>query len=395
MLFSILKKIKFKGKIDFIDYKGNKHSFGQAEPYSKVRFTNKSIERKLVRNPGLYLGEGYMNKEIVIEAGTIEDFINVITFSYDDYINHNSAFRMYKKILSFCKPFQQINRLVQSKNNVAHHYDLNEDLYRLMLDKDMQYSCAYFHNENISLEQAQTDKKKHIIEKLQIKDHMEVLDIGCGWGGMAFEIARQSQCEITGISLSENQINYCNKKAKELKLDNQVHFELCDYRKVKGKFQKIVSVGAFEHFGKKFYKTFFQKVHDVLTDDGISLLHTIGSVNPPGPVQPFIQKRIFPGGITPSLSDLVKPIEKTGLIIADCETLIHHYDKTLRAWLKRFLKNKEKAKSLHNREFVRMWECYLSMCSAAFNFKDLVVYQLQLVKNFTALPSNRRNYIYQ
>ena len=250
-------------------------------------------------------------------------------------------------------------------------------------------------SENESLEDAQQNKMNHIIKKLDLRPEQKVLDIGCGWGGLAFEIARQSQCEIMGISLSENQINYCNKKAKELKLDNQVHFELCDYRKVKGKFQKIVSVGAFEHFGKKFYKTFFQKVHDVLTDDGISLLHTIGSVNPPGPVQPFIQKRIFPGGITPSLSDLVKPIEKTGLIIADCETLIHHYDKTLRAWLKRFLKNKEKAKSLHNREFVRMWECYLSMCSAAFNFKDLVVYQLQLVKNFTALPSNRRNYIYQ
>ena len=168
MLFSILKKIKFKGKIDLIDYKGNKHSFGQAGPYSKVRFTNKSIERKLVRNPGLYLGEGYMNNEIVIEAGTIENFINVITFSYNDYINHNSVFRMYKKILYFFKPFQQFNRLIQSKNNVAHHYDLNEDLYRLMLDKDMQYSCAYFHNENISLEQAQTDKKKHIIGRIFI-----------------------------------------------------------------------------------------------------------------------------------------------------------------------------------------------------------------------------------
>ena len=196
MLFSILKKIKFKGKIDFIDYKGNKHSFGQVGPYSKVRFTNKSIERKLVHNPGLYLGEGYMNKEIVIEAGTIEDFINVITMSYDDYINHNSAFRMYDKILSFFKPFQQINRLVQSKNNVAHHYDLNEDLYRLMLDKDMQYSCAYFHNENISLEQAQTDKKKHIIEKLQIKDDMLVLDIGCGWGGMALQIAKDTGARV-------------------------------------------------------------------------------------------------------------------------------------------------------------------------------------------------------
>ena len=221
------------------------------------------------------------------------------------------------------------------------------------------------------------------------------MDIGCGWGGMVYEIARQSQCEVTGISLSENQINYCKKKAKEFKLDNQVNFELCDYREVKGKYQRLVSVGAFEHIGKKFYKTFFKKVHNIMTDNGICLLHTIGTVNSPGPTQPFIQKRIFPGGIIPSLSDLISPIEKTGLILADCETLIHHYDKTLKAWLDRFLKNKEKAKFLYNKEFVRMWEFYLASCSAGFKFKDLVVYQLQLVKSFTALPSNRRNYIYQ
>jgi len=178
-------------------------------------------------------------------------------------------------------------------------------------------------------------------------------------------------------------------------MDNQVYFELCDYRSVKGKFDRIVSVGAFEHFGKKFYKTFFKKVKNIMTDDGIFLLHTIGTIDKPGPVQPFIQKYIFPGGVVPSLSDMVKPIEKTGLIVSDCETLIHHYDKTLKVWLDRFMQNKEKAKYLYNREFVRMWEFYLASCSAAFKFKDLVVYQLQLVKSFTAPPSNRRNYIYQ
>ena len=193
----------------------------------------------------------------------------------------------------------------------------------------------------------------------------------------------------------KTKLNTAKKKAKELKLDNQTHFELCDYRAVKDKFQKIVSVGAFEHFGKKFYKTFFKKIHNIMTNDGICLLHTIGSVNAPKSPHPFITKKIFPGGIIPSLSDLISPIEKTGLILADCETLIHHYDKTLKAWLDRFLKNKDKAKFLYDREFVRMWEFYLASCSAAFKFRDLVVYQLQLVKNFTALPSNRRNYIYQ
>jgi len=239
------------------------------------------------------------------------------------------------------------------------------------------------------------NKILNIIKKLNLKPGQRVLDIGCGWGGMAFEIAKQSQCEVKGISLSENQINYCKNKAKELNMDNQVYFELCDYRSVKGKFDRIVSVGAFEHFGKKFYKTFFKKVKNIMTDDGIFLLHTIGSIDKPGPVQPFIQKYIFPGGIIPSLSDMVKPIEKVGLILSDCETLIHHYDKTLKAWLDRFMQNKQKAKYMYNKEFVRMWEFYLASCSAAFKFRDLVVYQLQLVKNFTAPPSNRRNYIYQ
>jgi len=292
--------------------------------------------------------------------------------------------------------FTNYNLPTKSKKNVESHYDLGEELYDLFLDKKhRQYSCAYFLKNNESLEEAQQNKINHIIKKLNLRPGDKVLDIGCGWGGMAFEIARQSQCEITGISLSENQIDYCKKKSEELNLNNQVNFELCDYRSVKEKYQRVVSVGAFEHFGKKFYKTFFKKVNNILTEDGVCLLHTIGSVDPPGPTSPFIQRRIFPGGIIPSLSDLIKPIEKTGLIIGDCETLIHHYDKTLKIWLERFLENKNKAKSLYDKEFVRMWEFYLASCSAAFKFRDLVVYQLQLVKNFTSLPKNTRNYIYQ
>ena len=301
-----------------------------------------------------------------------------------------------KKIMHVWRFLTNYNVPTKAKKDIKHHYDIGEDLYDLFLDKKhRQYSCAYFLNEKETLEEAQQNKINHIIKKLDLRPNQKVLDIGCGWGGMAFEIAKQSRCEVTGISLSENQINYCKNKAKELKLDNQVNFELLDYREVKQKFQRVVSVGAFEHFGKKFYKTFFKKINNIMTEDGICLLHTIGSVDPPGPTQPFIQKRIFPGGVIPSLSDLVNPIERTGLIIADCETLIHHYDKTLNAWLDRFMKNKDKAKNLYDKEFVRMWEFYLASCSAAFKFRDLVVYQLQLVKSFTSPPSNRRNYIYQ
>ena len=397
ILARLLSKIYKKGGIVMIDSQGQKYICGKPNLDNPLtlKLLEKNLNWKLVLNPDLNFPEAYMRGEIKIENGSLIDFLN-LTFENIGRKEINLYGYMSKKALHAWRFIANYNLPTKSKKDIQHHYDKGEELYDLFLDKKhRQYSCAYFLSPNESLEDAQQNKINHIIKKLNLRPGQKVLDIGCGWGGMAFEIARQSQCEVTGISLSENQINYCKKKAKELKLDNQVNFELCDYRKIKGKFNKIVSVGAFEHFGKKFYKTFFKRIKNLMTDDGICLLHTIGSVDEPGPAQSWIQKRIFPGGIVPSLSEMVIPIEKTGLVISDCETLIHHYDKTLKAWLDRFLKNKEKAKFMYNKEFVRMWECYLSMCSAAFHFRDLVVYQLQLVKNFNSPPSNRRNYIYQ
>ena len=403
MLFArLLSKIfNKKNGIVLIDSEGQKYICGTPNLNNPLtlKLLKKELNWKLVLNPDLNFPEAYMRGEIEFENGSLLDFLNM-AFENIGHGEINISGYIVKKILHAWRFITNYNLPGRSKFNAQSHYDIGgakgESLYDLFLDKKhRQYSCAYFKKDDESLEDAQQNKLNHIIRKLDIKSGQRVLDIGCGWGGMVYEIARQSQCEVTGISLSENQINYCKKKAKEFKLDNQVNFELCDYREVKGKYQRLVSVGAFEHIGKKFYKTFFKKVHNIMTDNGICLLHTIGTVNSPGPTQPFIQKRIFPGGIIPSLSDLISPIEKTGLILADCETLIHHYDKTLKAWLDRFLKNKEKAKFLYNKEFVRMWEFYLASCSAAFKFRDLVVYQLQLVKSFTAPPSNRRNYIYQ
>ena len=403
MLFArLLSKIfNKKNGIVLIDSQGQKYICGKPNLNNPLtlKLLKKELNWKLILNPDLNFPEAYMRGEIEFENGSLLDFLNM-AFENIGHGEINISGYIVKKILHAWRFITNYNLPGRSKFNAQSHYDIGgakgESLYDLFLDKKhRQYSCAYFKKDDESLEDAQQNKLNHIIRKLDIKSGQRVLDIGCGWGGMVYEIARQSQCEVTGISLSENQINYCKKKAKEFKLDNQVNFELCDYREVKGKYQRLVSVGAFEHIGKKFYKTFFKKVHNIMTDNGICLLHTIGTVNSPGPTQPFIQKRIFPGGIIPSLSDLISPIEKTGLILADCETLIHHYDKTLKAWLDRFLKNKEKAKFLYNKEFVRMWEFYLASCSAGFKFRDLVVYQLQLVKSFTALPSNRRNYIYQ
>ena len=398
MLFARLLSKTFKKKgIVLIDSQGQKYICGKPDLNKPLtlKLLKKNLNWKLVLNPDLNFPEAYMRGEIEIENGSLLDFLNMI-FENIGRSEINTFGYIMKKAFHTWRFLTHYNLPTQSKKNAQYHYDKGEDLYDLFLDKKhRQYSCAYFLKDKESLEEAQQNKINHIIKKLNLKPGQKVLDIGCGWGGMAFEIARQSQCEVKGISLSENQINYCKNKAKELNLDNQVHFELCDYREVKDKFDRIVSVGAFEHFGKKFYKTFFKKIKNIMTEDGICLLHTIGSVDEPGPTQPFIQKYVFPGGVIPSLSDMVKPIEKTGLIISDCETLIHHYDKTLKEWLNRFMQNKEKAKYMYNKEFVRMWEFYLASCSAAFKFRDLVVYQLQLVKSFTATPSNRRNYIYQ
>jgi len=397
MLARLLSKIYKKNGIVLIDSKGQKYICGHPDLKKPItlKLLKKNLNWKLLLNPDFNFPEAYMRGEIKIENASLLEFL-YMTFENIGRGEINFSGYMIKKIFHFWRFLTNYNLPGRSKKNVKHHYDIGEELYDLFLDKKhRQYSCAYFTKDNESLEDAQQNKINHIIKKLNLKAGNKVLDIGCGWGGMAFEIARQSECEVTGISLSENQIKYCKEKAKELNLGNQVKFELLDYRSINRKFDRVVSVGAFEHFGKKFYKTFFKKLKNILNDDGICLLHTIGSVDSPSPPQTWIQSRIFPGGVVPSLSEMIDPIEKTGLIVSDCETLIHHYDKTLKAWLDRFMENKEKAKYMYNKEFVRMWEFYLSSCSAAFKFRDLVVYQLQLAKKFTALPSNRRNYIYQ
>jgi len=392
-LFSSIYK---KGGIILIDHSGQKFICGKPnfEKPLTLKILKKKLNLQLLVNPDLSFPEAYMKGEIKIENGSLLDFLN-LTFENLGRKEINTSGYLVKKMLHAWRFFTNYNLPLKSKKNVEHHYDLGEDLYNLFLDKEhRQYSCAYWKSSKETLEQAQQNKINHIIKKLDLRPGQTVLDIGAGWGALCFEIAKQSKCEVTGITLSQNQFEYCKKKAKELKLDNQCHFELSDYRELKGKFNRVVSVGMLEHVGRKFYKTFFKKISDLMTDDGLSLIHTIGSTDPKSPPQPFIQKYIFPGGLVPSGSELVSAVEKTGLILSDMESLIHHYDKTLKVWLERFLENREKAKNLYSESFCRMWEFYLASCSAAFKYRDLLVYQLQIVKNYRAIPSNRRDYIY-
>jgi len=394
MLSNIFKK---KSGIILVDSEGQKFICGNPELNKPLtlKILNKKLNWKLWLNPELAFPEAYMNGEIKIENGSLLDFLYLIFENLGrNEINKTGYF--IKKVLHAWRFFTNYNLPLKSKKNVEYHYDLGEDLYDLFLDKKFrQYSCGYWKSENESLEEAQQNKINHIIKKLDLKRGQTVLDIGSGWGSMCFEIARQSECEVTGVTLSKNQYKYSISKAKELKLDNQCHFELLDYRHLKGKFNRIVSVGMLEHVGRKFYKTFFKQINNLMTNDGLSLIHTIGSVDPKGPPQPFIQKYIFRGGLIPSASDLIDAIEKTGLVLSDMESLIFHYDKTLKAWLDRFLTNREKAKKMYSEKFCKMWEFYLSSCAVGFKYRDMLVYQLQIVKNFNSIPSNRRDYIYK
>ena len=399
ILAKVLNKIYKKNGIILEDSSGQKYIVGNPRKDNPItiKLLKDNLKWKLILDPELEFPEAYMRNEILIENGSLEEFLMPLIENLGrDEITTASYFS--KKIYQGIRFISNFNLPGKARKNVEHHYDIGGDkgekLYDIFLDtKHRQYSCAYWKENTKTLEEAQQNKIDHIIKKLNIKSGQKILEVGCGWGGMAFEIARQKGCEVKGISLSKNQINYCKEKAKELNLDNQVSFELADYREVKGEYDRIYSVGMFEHVGKKFYNVFFKSINNLLKSDGLFLLHTIGVVDKPTPPNKFINKYIFPGGVCPTLSQIVKPIEKTGLIVADTETLIRHYDKTLLSWLNRFLEKKDLVKDMFDEKFVKMWSFYLASCAAAFRYRDLAVFQLQIVKNFNAARPTR-DYIY-
>tara|TARA_B100001123_G_C15253215_1_gene1003604 strand:- start:91 stop:1296 length:1206 start_codon:yes stop_codon:yes gene_type:complete len=399
ILARFLSKIFNKEGIILVDSQGQKYICGEISNKEKpltIKLLNKDLNWKLAIYPQLYLGEEYYKGNIEIENGTIYDFLNLALKNvgrgkiniYSTVLNH----LVYG--VNFLTKF---NFVKSSKRNAEMHYNRGEDIYDWMLDSEhRQYSCALFKDPNETLEVAQTNKLSHIVKKLNLKPGQRVLDIGCGWGGLSRYIAKEVGCEVHGISLASNQIEYCRKKAREYKLDNLVSYELCDYRQVEGTWDRIVNVGFFEHVSPKFYNTFFKKIHDLLKDnsDSLCLTHTIASTNPPSPTNPFINKYIFNGGKVPTGSQITTAIEQSGLIISGWESLIDHYNLTLDHWRKRFLGNVNKAKKIYGSNFVRLWDFYLSSCSASFKWSDLLVYQIETVKDFKSVPGRTRDYIY-
>jgi cyclopropane-fatty-acyl-phospholipid synthase len=357
-----------------------------------VRLTHPRIISRLILNPELALGEGYMNAEIVIDDDDLHGLLEIVVrnFKAGRPVWWMRAVNMIRVLR---RRIDQNNFASAAKRNVAHHYDLSGALYELFLDRDRQYSCAYFKHPGDTLEQAQTHKKAHIASKLLLEPGMRVLDIGCGWGGMALSLARDYGVDVLGVTLSQEQHRVATTRADKEGLSDRVKFQLCDYRHVSGPFDRIVSVGMFEHVGLPHYDTFFQTVKNLLSHDGIALIHTIGRSAPPDATNPWISRYIFPGGYVPAMSEVLPAIENANLWLDDVECLRLHYAMTLRHWFDRFQANSEQAAEIYDDRFVRMWRFYLVACEQTFRFGRQAVFQFQISRRLDAVPLTR-DYLY-
>ncbi len=384
-----LKRLIKSGTLTIIDARDQVHTFAASPaPKVTVRLHSSAVPWKLTFNPHLYLGEAYMDGTLTIEEGDIYDLLDLLTL--------NVARRQGSRILDaiaglrrFTRWAAQYNPVARAKHNVAHHYDLSDDLYDHFLDQHRQYTCAYFGRANDDLETAQARKQAHIAAKLCLESGQHILDIGSGWGGLAFHLSQACDAEVTGITLSENQHEFANAEAKQRGRNHKVKFALQDYREVKDKYDRIVSVGMFEHVGVPHYKKFFTTLYNTLKDDGVALLHTIGRSDGPGVTNPWVSKYIFPGGYVPALSEIVPVIERAGFYITDIEVLRLHYAETLSAWRQRFNARRTHIRKLYDERFCRMWEFYLAVSEVAFRNAGHVVFQIQLAKQQDAVPLTR------
>ena len=385
MLNYLLERYIRQGTLTVIYPDGPARTYGSGTPRVRLRLHDRRAVWELGFNPDLKLGELYMDGRLSIEEGDVGELLQIL-MSNLNAIGLSGWRAARRKLRCLFKAFSQFNPAARSKEHVAHHYDLSGRLYDLFLDQDRQYSCAYFTDSTRTLEAAQAAKKRHIAAKLRLEEpDLSILDIGCGWGGLALDLAR-SGADVLGVTLSEEQFAIAKNRSAQAGLAEHCKFDLIDYRALKGKFDRIVSVGMFEHVGVPYYREFFSKARELLTDNGIMLLHTIGRSDGPGATNSWIAKYIFPGGYAPALSEIVPVIERCGLVITDVEVLRLHYAHTLREWRRRFLSNWDKVAQIYDERFCRMWEFYLAGSEMAFRHDGHVVYQIQIAKRVDSLP---------
>ncbi|HXR86973.1 MAG TPA: cyclopropane-fatty-acyl-phospholipid synthase family protein [Stellaceae bacterium] len=391
LLSPLLRHVMRRGTLRVIDADNQLHVFAGAEPWKTVtiRFHDRAVARELLLNGPLKLGETFMEGRLTIEDGSVYDLLELVGCNMSLGPPH-PIMRIGDIIGRWLRVFQQYNPLWKSRQNVAHHYDLSDTLYNLFLDTDRQYSCAYFHDPSDPLEEAQASKKRHLAAKLRLQPGQKVLDIGSGWGGLALYLAQEADVEVTGITLSVEQLRVAERRAQAMGLSDRAKFELIDYRELTGRrFDRIVSVGMFEHVGVVHYPAFFAKMKELLTDDGIALLHSIGRADGPGHTNAWIRKYIFPGGYSPAISEVVPVVEKTGLWITDIEVLRLHYAETLKNWRARFLAHRERVKAIYDERFCRMWEFYLAGSEVAFRYQGHINFQMQIAKRVDTVPLTR------
>lgn len=383
-----------KGRLSLTHHDGRVREFGAPDPdYPDIaiRFTDSRVAGQIVRNPALAAGEAFMDGRLVVDRGDVRGLVELLTAN-DKWeagrANLNPSW-LVRAAGAVKHRVDRINMERRSKRNVAHHYDLSGTLYELFLDTDKQYSCAYYTDPRNDLERAQRDKKAHIAAKLAIQPGMKVLDIGCGWGGMALYLHQMCGAEVLGVTLSEEQLKVARARAEALGVADKVKFELIDYRRVEGRFDRIVSVGMFEHVGPPQYRTFFKKCRDLLTEDGVMLLHTIGRLSGPGVTDDWTTKYIFPGGYNPALSEIVRAQEGLRMFLTDVEVLRCHYGWTLDEWYARTVAARERIVELYDERFYRMWLFYLAGAGAAFRNGGLCNYQVQLTRGRLSVPVTR------
>jgi cyclopropane-fatty-acyl-phospholipid synthase len=394
LLAWLLKRFIRRGTLRFTSASGSTYTVGDGStPRVAIRFTTKAAERGVLLDPEVKLGEAYMHGTLRVEDGTIADLLAIVLGQTTDGMPPGWA-RLQWWLRFFYRRLQQLNRPARARRNVAHHYDLDGQLYSLFLDADRQYSCAYFESPGQSLDDAQLAKKRHLAAKLVLnrrapEQSLRTLDIGCGWGGLALYLAEFCRTHVTGITLSHEQWQRAGERAVEKNLSGAVDFRMQDYRDLREKFDRIVSVGMFEHVGLIFYDAYFRKCAQLLADDGVMLLHAIGRSEGPNVTNPWIAKYIFPGGYIPALSEVLPSIERAGLLITDIEILRLHYAETLKSWRDRFLAYREQVERIYDQRFVRMWEFYLAAAEMAFREQAMMVFQIQLTKRQDVVPITR------
>jgi cyclopropane-fatty-acyl-phospholipid synthase len=388
LLSIFLRRFIRQGSFTVTTAAGNTHTFGDGSgPPVAVRFTSAKTQRAVLLNPELRMGEAYMDGSFIVEQGTIADALAILL--RQEHISAPKWALPSRVVRYLFRRLQQFNPRSRSLRNVAHHYDLDGRLYALFLDADQQYSCAYFESPDQSLDDAQLAKKRHLAAKLLVEPGARVLDIGCGWGGLALYLAEIAGAHTTGVTLSQEQFARAQQRALERGRTNNATFRLEDYRDVSGSFDRIVSVGMFEHVGVGFYDAFFRKAAEILDKDGVFLLHTIGRSGPPSVTNPWIAKYIFPGGYIPALSEILPAVQRAKLVVTDVEILQLHYAETLKAWRERFLAHRDDVERLYDPRFVRMWEFYLASSEMAFRESDMVVFQIQMAKRKGVVPQTR------